>query len=124
MAKSGVFIRDVLVLEKLDERIGDSGKAMANIEQNVCQYLNDVREELKRQLDIIQQKLQEAEQKLNNAENAMNSCHASQVVDSTTGELVPSCEWEENAVRAAQSDVEKWRTRYEQGEKILEECQR
>ena len=123
MAKSGVFIRDVLLLEKLDEQIGASGKAMANIEQNVCQYLNDVREELERQLDVINQKLQEAEQKLNDAENALNSCRSSQILDPTTGTFVPCCDWAEDAVGSAHSAVEKWRTRYEQGQKILEECQ-
>ena len=124
MTKSGVFIRDVLLLEKLDERIGATGKAMANIGQNVCQYLNDVREELERQLDVIHQIFQEAEQKLNDAENALNSCLSSQVLDPTTGTFVPSCKWEEDAVGDAQSDVEKWSTRYERGQKILEECQR
>jgi cell division septum initiation protein DivIVA len=124
MAKSGVFIRDVLLLEKLDERIVASGKAMANIEQNVCQYLNDVRKELERQLDVIHQKFQEAEQKLNDAENALSSCRSSQILDPTTGAFVPSCDWAEDAVESAQSAVEKWRTRYEQGQKILEECQR
>lgn len=124
MTKSGVFIQDVHLLEKLDERIGTSGKAMANIEQNVCHYLNDVRGELERQLEIIHQKLQEAEQKLNDAENALNSCRSSQILDPMTGTFVPSCEWEENAVEAARSDVEKWGTKYEQGQKILEECQR
>lgn len=123
MAKSGVFIRDVLLLEKLDERIGASGKAMANIGQNVCQYLNDVREELERQLDIIHQKFQDAEQKLNDAENALNYCLSSQVLDPTTGTFVPNCKWEEDVVKAAQSDVEKWSTRYERGQQILEECQ-
>jgi len=124
MAKSGVFIRDVLWLEKLDERIGASGKALANIEQNVCQYLNDVREELERQLDILHQKFQEAEQKLNEAENALSSCLSSQILDPTTGTFVPSCDWAEDAVDSAQSAVEKWRTRYERGQQILEECQR
>lgn len=123
MAKSGVFIRDVLLLEKLDERIGDSGKAMANIEQNVCQYLQEVREELERQLDILHQKFQEAEQKLDDAENALNSCRSSQILEPTTGTFVPSCDWAEDAVESARSSVEKWRTRYEQGQKIFEECQ-
>lgn len=123
MAKSGVFIRDVLLLEKLDERIGASGKAMANIEQNVCQYLNDVRKELERQLDIIHQKFQDAEQKLNDAESALNSCLSSQILDPTTGTFVPSCNWAEDAVESARSSVEKWKTRYKQGQEILEECQ-
>ena len=124
MAKSGVFIRDVLLLEKLNERIEASGKALANIEQDVCQYLNDVREELERQLDILHQKFQEADRKLNDAENALSSCRSSQILDPTTGTFVPSCEWEKDAVETAQSAAEKWRTRYERGQQILEECQR
>ena len=124
MAKSGAYIRDVHLLEELDEQIRSSGEAMASIDLNVCAHLNNVRDSLERQLDTIREKLQEAEQKLSEAENALSSCKASQVLDPETGTFVPSCDCEENAVESARAEVEKWRTKYERGQKILEECQR
>lgn len=124
MAKSGAYIRDIHLLERLDEQIGSSGEAMASIDQNVCDHLNTVRDTLERQLDTIREKLQEAEQKLSEAENALSSCKANQVLDPETGTFVPSCDCEESAVESARSEVEKWRTKYERGQQILEECQR
>ena len=124
MTKMGARVSDVLLLEKLEEQIGSSGKAMANIDQNVCNYVNDVRDNLERQLDTIHGRLQEAEQKLEEAENALSSCHTSQVLDPLTGTFVPSCDWEESAVESARAEVETWRTKYEQGQQILGECQR
>ena len=121
MAKSGAYIRDVLLLEKLNDRIVSSGEAMANIDQNVSNYLNGVQETLESQLDSIQERLRDAETRLMEAENACTVCHASQVCDET-GTLVPSCEWEESAVETARMEVEKWRMRYEQGQQILGEC--
>lgn len=124
MTKMGAIVSDVILLEKLEEQIGSSGKAMANIDQNVCNYVNNVRNDLERQLDTIHGRLQEAEQKLDEAENALSACHTSQVLDPMTGLLVPSCDWEENAVESARMEVETWRTKYEQGQQILGECQR
>ena len=124
MTKSGAHIRDVLLLEKLNERIVASSEAMASIDQNVCAHLNNVRDTLERQLDAIREKLQETEQKLSEAENALSSCKASQVLDPETGTFVPNCDCEENAVESARAEVEKWRTKYERGQQILEECQR
>lgn len=124
MTKMGARVSDVLLLEKLEEQIGSSGKAMANIDQNVCNYVNDVRDNLERQLDTIHGRLQEAEQKLEEAENALSSSHTSQVLDPLTGTFVPSCDWEESAVESARAEVETWRTKYEQGQQILGECQR
>lgn len=124
MTKSGAHISDVLLLENLDKRILDSGKAMANISQNVNNYLNNVRDTLERQLEVIQNRLQEAEQKLSQAENALIVCHSSQVVDPLTGAVVPSCACEESAVESARTEVEMWRSKYEQGQRIFDECQR
>jgi flagellar biosynthesis chaperone FliJ len=124
MAKSGAYIIDIHLLERLDEQIGSSGEAMASIDQNVCDHLNTVRDTLERQLDTIREKLQEAEQKLSEAENALSSCKANQVLEPETGTFVPSCDCEENAVESARTEVEKWRTKYERGQQILEECQR
>ena len=124
MAKSGAYIRDIHLLERLDEQIGSSGEAMAGIDHNVCTYLNNVRDTLERQLDAIREKLQEAEQKLSEAENALSSCKATQVLDPETGTFVPTCDCEESAVESARAEVEKWRTKYERGQQILDECQR
>ena len=124
MTKSGAHISDVLLLENLDKRILDSGKAMANISQNVNNYLNNVRDTLERQLEVIQNRLQEAEQKLSQAENALSVCHSSQVVDPLTGTVVPSCACEESTVESARTEVEMWRSKYEQGQRIFDECQR
>ena len=124
MAKPGANIRDVNLLEKLNERIEASGEAMANIDVNVSNYLNGVRDTLESQLDSIQDKLDEAEQRLSEAESALSACHASQVVIPETGIVTPSCEWEESAVESARMEVEKWRVRYEQGQQIAGECQR
>lgn len=121
MAKSGAYIRDVQLLEKLNDRIVSSGEAMANIDQNVSSYINGVQETLQSQLDSIQERLRDAETRLMEAENVCAACHASQVCDET-GMLVPCCEWEESSVETARMEVEKWRMRYEQGQQILGEC--
>ena len=122
MAKSGAYIRDVHLLEKLNDRIVFSSEAMVNIDQNVSNYINNVKDTLENQLNIIREKLQEAETRLREAENVCTACHASQVCDES-GMLVPSCEWEENAVEDARVEVEKWRTRYDHGQQIFKECQ-
>ena len=121
MEKSGAYIRDVHLLEKLNNQIVVSGEAMANIDQNVRNYLNGVQETLESQLDAIKERLRDAEARLREAENACTACHASQVCDET-GMLVPSCEWEESSVETDRMDVEKWKMRYEQGQQILGEC--
>lgn len=121
MAKSGAYIRDVQLLEKLNDQIVSSGEAMANIDQQVSSYIHGVQETLESQLDSIQERLRDAETRLMEAENACAACHASQVCDET-GMLVPSCEWEESSVETARMEVEKWRMRYEQGQQILGEC--
>lgn len=124
MAKPGANIRDVNLLEKLNDRIRTSGEAMANIDANVSNYLDGVRDTLGSQLDSILNKLKEAEQRLSEAESALSVCQASQMVNPETGTLTPSCEYEESAVETARMEVEKWRDRYEQGRQIVGECQR
>lgn len=123
MAKPGAYIRDVHSLEQLNDRIKSSGEMMANIDQNVSNHLNSVRDKLMSQLDYLQQRLSEAEARLREAGNAMNACHASQVVVPETGMIVPSCVFEESAVSSAQIEVESWRTKYNRGQQILGECQ-
>lgn len=122
MAKQGAYIRDVHSLEQLNERIVSSGEAMLNIDADVSNYLNGVRDTLEGQLDSIQMRLEEAEARLNSAENALSVCYASQICNEF-GELSPSCSMEESDVESARSEVEKWRMRYEQGQQILGECQ-
>lgn len=122
MTRQGAYIRDVHSLEQLKDRIGHSGEAMSNIDANVSNYLNSVRDTLESQLDIIQTRLAEAEANLSIAESALSTCQASQMCNEF-GELVPSCTNEECAVEAARVEVEKWRKRYEQGKQIFGECQ-
>lgn len=122
MAKQGAYIRDVHSLEQLNERIVSSGEAMLNIDADVSNYLNGVRDTLEGQLDSIRMRLEEAEARLNSAENALSVCYASQVCNEF-GELSPSCSMEESDIESARSEVEKWRMRYEQGQQILGECQ-
>lgn len=121
MAKQGAYIRDVHLLEKLDDRVVSTGEAMANIDQDVSNYLNSVQETLESQLNTVQERLKDAEARLTEAENVCSACHASQMCDES-GMLVPSCEWEESSVETARMEVEKWKLRYEQGQQILGEC--
>lgn len=124
MTKLGTHISDVILLENLNEQIRSSGEAMSNIDQNVSNYLNGVRESLENQLNILKEKLDEAQQRLSASENALSCCKASQVCDPMTGMLVPDCTCEENAVESDRMDVEKYKDKYEKGERIIEECVR
>lgn len=121
MAEKGVY-SDVNLLKQLSDKIKHSSEAMTNIEQDVSNYLFDVRENLKRQLDSIQIKLEEAEERLRQAENTLTSCQASQICNEF-GELTPSCTFEESAVETARSAEMEWRRKYEQGKQIYGECQ-
>lgn len=122
MAKTGAYIQDVHLLEQLNQRILGSGEAMSNIDVNVINYINGVRDAVQDQLDSIRIRLEEAEANLSNAENALTACYASQMCNEF-GELSPSCSMEENNVESARGEVEKWRTRYGQGQQIVSECQ-
>lgn len=124
MAKSGAYIRDVHLLEELEERIVSSGEAMSHIDANVSNYLNEVRESLQRQLDFIYDRLNDAQQRLSQAESALRACQASQSTASAMGMMCPSCVMEEQEVEMARMEVEKWRMRYEQGQQIVEDCGR
>lgn len=123
MARAGVYVRDVHSLETLTSTIERTGEEMANIDQNVNSYLNEVMGTLERQLNFIQGRLSEAEMRLNVAEVALAACHASQVTNEL-GMVVPSCDCEERDVADARAEVEKWRGRYERGQQIVSECQR
>ena len=124
MTISGAYIQDIHLLEQLNNRFECSASTMANIDEGVVNYVNDVRNKLQEQLDYIQDMLQESELQLSEAESSRDSCVASQQIDPETGILSPSCEWAESAVRTAQMEVDKWKSKYEQGKRILEECQR
>lgn len=123
MAEQGAHIRDVHSLEELNNMIEYSGEAMANIEENVSNYIDGVKEVLDKQLDYIQQKLEEAEEKLSEAEDDLSSCEASQKYDEESGEYRPSCSAEQRAVESARKEVEEWRRKYEEGQRIVGECQ-
>lgn len=123
MVKSGAYIRDVHLLEQLNDQIKHSGEVMANIDQNVIAHISEVKNTLEEQLNYIQQRLDEAQARLSEAESACNACHATQVFVPELG-VVPSCAMQEMAVDSARMEVEKWRTRYERGQQILGECQR
>lgn len=120
--ESGVNIRDVHSLEEMNNIIAFSGEAMANIEENVCNYIDGVRDVLCQQLEIIRQRLIEAEQELTEAENDLNSCELSQTEDED-GNLTPSCSSERSAVNAARREVETWQKKYDEGQGIVDECQ-
>lgn len=121
--EDGVNIRDVHSLEEMNNMIAFTGEAMANIEENVSNYINGVKDVLDQQLDIIRQKLEEAEQELAEAESALSSCEASQSYDEESGEYTPNCAWEERAVSRARREVEKWQKKYDEGKNIVDECQ-
>lgn len=122
MTEPGIYIRDVNVLEQFASTMEASGQTMSAIDQQVCNYLNSVRESLERQLDYIQGKLQEAKMRLEEAEQAANACHASQMC--IEGVIIPSCMAEESAVMAARTEVEDWTRRHTEGTRIFAECQR
>mgnify|MGYP006322505581 CR=1 FL=1 len=127
MVEKGVYIRNVQLLEQLNDQITYSGKEMANIDAGVSNYFNSVKNDLDDQLRIIQGKLNAAEERLRSAEEALQACQAMEVVTdivaSMVGVPVNPCMAQECAVEAARIEVEKWRMRYTQGQQILGECQ-
>lgn len=122
MSEEGVFIRDVHSLEELNNIIAFTGESMANIEENVSNYIDGVQEVLEKQLEVIGKKLDEAKEWLSEAEEALSSCEASQEYDEESGELRPSCSWEQHAVDAAQEEVNEWQRKYDEGRRIVGEC--
>lgn len=127
MVEKGVYIRNVQLLEQLNDQIIYSGKEMANIDAGVCNYLNSVKNDLDDHLRIIQDKLNAAEERLRSAEEALQACQATEIVTdivaSMVGVPVNPCMTQECAVEAARIEVEKWRMRYTQGQQIVGECQ-
>ena len=119
----GAYIRDIHSLEELNNMICFTGESMANIEENVSNYLNGVKEVLDQQLEMIREKLEEAKEWLSEAQDALSSCEASQSYDEETGEYCPSCSSEEREVERAQREVEEWQKKYDEGKKIVDECQ-
>lgn len=118
MAVSGTYISDVNLLAQLDDVVRSSATELSNIDHMVSDYLNDVRDNLERQLDIINQNLQAAEMRLENARVALEACHAVQVFVPELG-LVPDCLCEETELNNAQQEADKWRYRYGRGQQIL-----
>lgn len=122
MSKEGAYIRDVRSLEELNNIIGFTGEAMANIEENVSNYLNGVQEVLNKQLDYIREQLEEAKERLSEAQEALSSCESSQRRDEETGEYYPSCSSEQCEVEAAQKVVDEWEKKLDKGTEIADEC--
>ena len=122
MKEEGVNIRDVHSLEVLNNMIAFSGEAMANIEENVSNYIDGVQGVLEQQLEVIREKLEEAQERLAEADEALSSCESSQEYDEDSGEYRPSCAWEERAVRSARDEVDKWQKKYDEGKRIVDEC--
>lgn len=123
MARPGAYIRDIQLLEELNNKIVSSGEMMSNIDVGVSNYINGVKDSLERDLNTIQMKLNEAEARLTEAETALSVCQASQAMALAAGVPGPSCMMEESAVEAARMEVEKWQMRHGQGQRILGECQ-
>lgn len=123
MAEEGAYIRDVHSLEELNNMIEYSGEAMANIEENVSNYIDGVKDVLEKQLNIIRERLEEVKEKLREAEEALSSCEATQEYDEDCGEYKPSCNWERSTVQSAREEVDEWRRKYEEGKRIVSECQ-
>lgn len=118
----GNYIRDIHSLEELNNMIVLSGEAMANIEENVSNYIDGVQKVLEEQLEIIWAKLEEAQERLSEAEEALSSCELTQEYDEESGEYRPSCAWEERAVQSARAEVDKWQKKYDEGKRIVDEC--
>ena len=113
---------DVHSLERLNDVINHSGKAMSDVDQGLTNCIYGVRDTLGRKLNYIQMNLDEAERKLDEAEIAEAACHARQHRNKY-GDLVPSCSCEENAAAAAWKEAEKWRGKYKRAKQIFDECQ-
>ena len=123
MARQGAYMLDVNLLEQLSDRIKYSGEKMADIDQQVISHINNVRETLGRQLDIIQAKLGEAKARLSEAESALQACEAMQAAAAAIGLPGSTCMLEAGAVAEAKAEVAKWEMRYAQGQQIVGECQ-
>lgn len=124
MAEAGAKILDIHSLENLNKRIISSRESMSDIDGGVVSYLNEVRNTLNDQLEMLKDNLNAAEQRLSASENSLSLCKASQTIDPTTGMIMPDCTSEEMAVENDRMEVEKWRAKCEQGERILAECTR
>lgn len=123
MANQGAHIRDIHSLEELDEVIKQTGEKMANIEQEVSNYLYSVKEDLDEQLDFLREKMEEAEAKWEEAKAALSQCHASQVYVPEMGGYVPTCISEEVEERSAREEAKKWREKFQKGQQIVRDCQ-
>lgn len=123
MENDGVHIRDINSLEELNNMIEYSGEALANIEENVSNYIDGVQDVLIQQLSIIQEKLDEAKERLSDAEDALSSCLSSQEYDEESHTYHPSCSWQESAVQRARKEVDEWQRKYDAASRIVSECE-
>ena len=122
MARSGIDIRDVGLLDELIQEFERSSIQMSHIDADVRIHLGSVRNDLQRQLDVIHDRLRDAECRLSQAETALSACQCAAAAASAMG-MCLSCVSEEQEVAMARMDVEKWRMRYSQGQQILSQCQ-
>lgn len=123
MESAGVHIRDINSLEELNNMIEYSGEALANIEENVSNYINGVQDVLEQQLTIIQEQLDKAKERLSDAEDALSSCLSSQEYDEESHTYHPSCSWQESAVQRARKEVDEWQIKYDAASRIVSECE-
>lgn len=122
MITGGVNIRDLSSLEQLNNMIEYSGEAMANIEENVSNYIDKVYEVLEKQLNLIEEQLNKAKEELRAAQDELSACEASQEYDEESKEYHPSCRWEESAVQSARKEVDEWQRKYDEAKRIVDEC--
>lgn len=123
MENDGAHIRDINSLEELNNMIEYSGEALANIEENVSNYINGVQDVLEQQLIIIQEQLDKAKERLSDAEDALSSCLSSQEYDEESHTYRPSCNCQENAVQRARKEVDEWQRKYDAASRIVSECE-
>lgn len=121
MASSRVDIRDVGMLDELTREFERSSSQMSHIDADVRNHLDSVMADLQRQLDYIDGRLHNAEHRLSCAEAALSACQASAQAAAALG-MCQTCVCEEQEVSMARMEVEKWRTRFSQGQQIVAQC--
>ena len=121
MSSSRVDIRDVGLLDELIREFERSSSQMLHIDADVRNYLDSVMADLQRQLGDIEGRLRDAERRLSCAESALSACQAAAQVAAAMG-MCQTCVCEEQEVAMARMEVEKWRTRYSQGQQIVCWC--
>lgn len=121
MSSSRVDIRDVAMLDELVREFERAGSQMSHIDADVRVHLNNVMDDLQRQLNVIDGRLRDAEHRLTCAQSALSACQASAQAAAAVG-MCQTCIFEEQEVAMARMEVEKWRSRYSRGEQIIGQC--